>query len=105
MLVGIRILGIVGAFGGIFAYCAFRFGEADKETADILIKKIKPLFIVWLIIIIGGLFIPTTKEMAVIYLLPKVAHNEGIQKIPNQALKLLNFKLQEWLDDRTVKED
>jgi hypothetical protein len=49
-------------------------------------------------------FIPTTKEAAVIYILPKVVNNEQVQKIPAEGLKILEAKFDEWLDGMTKKE-
>ena len=48
-----------------------------------------------------GVFIPTTKEFAAIYLIPKIANNEQMQKIPDNAAKLLNAKLEQWIDEKT----
>jgi hypothetical protein len=40
-------------------------------------------------------FIPTTKEAAAIYILPKVANNEKVQAIPSKILTLAD----EWLEE------
>jgi hypothetical protein len=47
---------------------------------------------------------PTTKEFAAIYLLPKIANNEQVQKVPENLLKLLNTKMEAWIQD-TLKEN
>jgi len=52
-----------------------------------------------------SLFIPTTKEFAAIYLIPKIANNEQVQKIPDNATRLLNAKLEQWIDDITKKKE
>jgi uncharacterized membrane protein len=44
-------------------------------------------------------FIPTTKEAAAIYLIPKIANNEQVQKLPDNAMKFLNGKLEEWVSE------
>lgn len=44
-------------------------------------------------------FTPSSKLIATIYLAPKIINNEEIQKIPNNALKLLNSKMEEWIED------
>lgn len=49
---------------------------------------------------LGLVFVPSTKEAAAIYLIPKIANNEQVQKVPEQALRLLNAKLEEWIDDQ-----
>lgn len=43
--------------------------------------------------------VPSTKEAAAIYLIPKIANNEQLQKVPDNALKLLNAKLEAWIKD------
>jgi hypothetical protein len=53
--------------------------------------------------IVCGIFIPNTKQAAVIYLLPKIANNEQVQKVPENFVKLLNTKMEEWMKD-TMKE-
>jgi len=47
--------------------------------------------------------IPTTKEAAAIYLIPKIVNNEQVQKIPDNAMKLLNTKMEAWIADMTEK--
>ena len=44
-------------------------------------------------------FIPTTKEVAAIYLIPKIANNKNVQQIPYNTARLLNEKLKEWVAD------
>jgi len=46
-------------------------------------------------------FLPSTKEAVAIYLIPKIANNEQVQKVPEQALRMLNAKLEQWIDDQT----
>jgi len=66
------------------------------------IKIITPL------IIFFGLslaFIPSTKEYAAIWLIPKVANNEQVQKVPDQVLRLLNLKVEQWINDMTSSKE
>lgn len=48
--------------------------------------------------------IPSTKDMAAIYFLPKIANNEQVQQVPDKALHLFNAKLDEWINDIRNKE-
>lgn len=50
-----------------------------------------------------SLFLPTTEEAAAIYLLPKIANNQRVQELPDNALKFLNAKLEEWIDENKPK--
>lgn len=56
-----------------------------------------------LLVCLCGVFVPSTKEFAAIYLIPKIANNEQMQKIPDNAAKLLNVKMEEWIKD-TIKD-
>ena len=55
------------------------------------------------IVSIGGSFIPSTKEVAAIYLLPKIVNNEKVQKLPENFTNLLNAKMEQWIGD-TLKD-
>jgi hypothetical protein len=46
-----------------------------------------------------GVFTPSTKEFAAIYLIPKIANNEQVQKVPENLVRLLNAKMEAWLED------
>jgi hypothetical protein len=62
-------------------------------------KAIITNIIISTIALLLGLMTPTTKEFAAIYLIPKIANNEQMQKIPDNAAKLLNAKMEQWIDD------
>lgn len=47
--------------------------------------------------------IPTTQEAAAIYLLPKIANRSELQQIPDKTLKLLNARLDQYLEDAEFK--
>jgi hypothetical protein len=76
---------------------------ADKvKSIDFKMKNIRkmglkmlcwfaPLF---LIFTVGIGLVPTTKEMAVIYVVPKIVDNENAKKIPDKIFKLAD----EWLE-------
>jgi len=48
-------------------------------------------------------FVPTTTEVAAIYMIPKIANNEQVQKLPDNAMKFINGKFEEWISDMTKK--
>jgi hypothetical protein len=56
-----------------------------------------------LAVLIIGTFIPTTKEASAIYLIPKIANNEQVQKLPDNAMKFINGKFEEWVNDMAGK--
>ena len=61
--------------------------------------------VIWLAIfsvlfLVSVTFIPSTKEACAIYLIPKIANNEDVQKIPANVAKILNAQLEEWIDEQ-----
>ena len=58
-----------------------------------------PPFISLMVFAFLSVAIPTTNQFAAIYLLPKIANNEQVQKLPDNAMKLLNGKMEEWIND------
>ena len=85
----------------IIAYFAAEMHELEDDD------KVKVRFIKWikrsLALIAASVLIasivPNTKEAAVIYLLPKIANNEQVQKVPENFVKLLNTKMEAWIAD------
>lgn len=55
----------------------------------------------WVSIISGIilLFTPNSATIAAMYLVPKLVDNQTVMAIPDKALKLLTFKLDEWSED------
>ena len=53
---------------------------------------------VFFLFLIAACAIPNSNQVAAIYLLPKIANNEQVQQIPDKALKLMEGKMDEWLD-------
>ena len=85
--------------GGVAVVCLMGAIEEQPE-----ISKIGKMALKWAIPFLiffglGSILIPDTKQFAAIYLIPKIANNEQVQQIPENALKLLNLKFQAWLED------
>lgn len=57
----------------------------------------------FLVLVLISVFIPTTKEVVAIYMIPKITNNEQVQKLPDNAMKALNGKFEEWIADMTPK--
>lgn len=73
--------------------------KSDPKTYQSLDKIWGIVRLVFIISNIGW-FIPSTKEMAAILILPKIINNQKVQEMPNKVLDLAN----EWLDElRPVK--
>ena len=60
----------------------------------------KHLCRLWIPILLFFLTIltPNLREMAAIYLIPKVVNNEQVQQIPQKGLELLELQLNKWIE-------
>ena len=54
-------------------------------------------WVIVLLSILTAVFVPTTKEMAAIIIVPKIVNNEQVQGFPDKLLKLGN----EWITNKT----
>jgi predicted membrane protein len=94
-VIAASIIGGVGYYTWIFDSCL-----GDKERHWKRYKMLAVSLISLIMVLITLLLLtPTTKEAAAIYLVPKIANNEQVQKLPDNAMKLLNGKLEEWVSD------
>lgn len=94
---------IVAAVLGMLPICANDLWEAEGIWPKIVkAYKTGAAFIIACITVVS--FTPTTKEFATIYLIPKMANNEQMQKVPENLAKLLNAKMEAWIND-TLKND
>ena len=73
--------------------------ECDAFSNKWVKKWIKSSFAIAFISISFAVFTPDSKTLAAMYLIPKLAESDDIQKIPDKALKALNLKLDEWVKD------
>ena len=75
------------------------FLEIKKDALSISRKCIIACIILFFISFPLATFLPSTQQACVIYVLPKIANNEYVQKMPNNISKLVSEKLAEWIDD------
>ena len=57
----------------------------------------------WFISLLFLTFIPTTKQVVFIYMAEKISNNEDAKQIPQNTIKFLNLKLQEYIKDQEIK--
>ena len=94
------VIGIVCLIG-LMSSAIDEDGEKAKRWGK---QSIWPI-VLFLVFLLFDAFLPSTKEACAIYLIPKVVNNEEVQKVPQNALKLLNAKLEEWIDEQIGDED
>ena len=72
---------------GLLGFVLIAYAATHFEEAEDLHPVWFPFFcVVELILILGAVFTPTTKQMAAIYIIPKLANNERIQEIGDKTL-------------------
>lgn len=100
--------GVIGGFTVVLLTCFFSWlgpliiSEASFDNEKYWKIYKQSMFygiITGIIFILISCFIPTTKEFAAIYLIPKIANNEQMQKLPDNVAILLNTKMRQWIDD------
>jgi hypothetical protein len=79
--------------------------EDYKDKADQLRGYLKKFFISWFIVFFIFMAIPTTKEIAFIYVVGTMSQAESskrigeeVVKIPEKALQILNYQLDEYME-------
>ncbi len=75
----------------ITKYCGDIDGDEEAKNINKLLKrplKIVPVILAFLMLIC--LFVPNTKQMAAIIVVPKIVNNEKAQQIPENLLELCN---------------
>ena len=102
---GLIVLSIVSIVGLNICFFLIQdkyiFGEEiKKKYLPEITKWIKTSIVLLVLCTIFSITIPTTKEAAVIYLLPKVVNNEQCQQIPINFTKLLNTKMETWINEQ-----
>jgi len=84
----------------ILLFIGFLIVESERDDEDkVLIKRhFKWMAIMFLFTSLVSVFLPTQKQMAFIYIIPKIVNNESIQDTIKQLPELSNLGL-EYLND------
>ena len=89
------VLSSILIFSGLFVLVV-NLTESKSLNYWLLICPLLGLFLFFV-----ACFIPSTKVLAAMYILPKVVNNEQIQQIPTKLLDLTN----EWLEELKPKKE
>ena len=95
------VVGVVVSYAISFASEATE--ERDVFNMSLKIRKICGwIFFVCLSVdILVEIFVPTTKEMAAIYIVPKIVNSEKIRNVGNQVYELAV----QWMEEQKTKLD
>ncbi len=88
---------IVSIVLGIFALAAtiislISWGEGGEKKPFFICF---PILVLCALLLVGVCFIPSTKEMCAIKVIPMIANDQEVQELPNKVLDLANG----WLDE------
>ena len=93
------IFAFVCIIGAVFWFMAE--ATPNDDDSEIYIRAAQtPLCLawaIWILAILSLVFLPTTRQMAAIIVVPKIINNKDVQKIPENILKLANG----WIDEKT----
>lgn len=97
---GALAMGIIFAILGVI-FVAISIGFWLEEEKSSMFKVAFPIFLFCILLIAGSLFIPTTKEMCAIKVLPAIINNEEVRELPNKVVDLAN----EWVEELKPKKE
>ena len=99
----ISLFVFIGCFVGTIVYKCNKYSDYAYKT----FKTVRNVSF-WFVLFFGSImtFLPTTKQMAAIYVIPALVNNEKVQNIGSKTLVVSNQLLdlaKEYLQDKTTK--
>jgi hypothetical protein len=79
------------SFLAVFMACMWLILEEDKRATKFIIVSV----ITGLLLTLSSVFIPNTKEMCAIKVIPIIVNNEEVQELPNKVVELAN----DWINE------
>jgi hypothetical protein len=105
----LSIAGVLITFALVFLIVVY-FGATvnltdaeDEKELNIMKKWIKGLLLPWIFVLLGVLFIPTSKELAMIYVVPSITESQVIKQDLPEIYDLGVKSLKNWLKDKSEK--
>ena len=97
----------IGAIGAVFCiggFCIVRTNLADarEETEkdfELWSRKFFKFFVVFAIIFTSSIFVPNSKTLIAMTMIPPVINNEQVQELPENVLGFINDYLKEKRDE------
>ena len=104
---GVFVIGflslVIALIATAIGACAWAdsYGDNQKRGRRAVMLSIIG-WVLGVVVLFGGIFIPTTKEMCVIKAIPIIVNNKQVQELPNKVVELAN----EWIAElKPNKED
>ena len=105
----LSVAGVLITFALVFLIVVY-FGATvnltdaeDEKELNVMKKWIKGLLLPWIFIILGVLFIPTSKELAMIYVVPSITESQVVKQDLPEIYDLGVKSLKNWLKDKAEK--
>ena len=95
LLTGCALVCLIGT--GCMAWTSSSYDEDDEKYCKMAKKFCKILFFPWIFAILGLIFVPTSKEMAMIYVVPNIAESQVIKQDIPEVYDLGINALKDWL--------
>ena len=106
---------LIAVFGIIILlfYYAFRSNDwhdicyaakRDEKPQPKFFNLPKYIYVIVAMLLMTAIFLPLSKTLTAMVLVPKIVQNKSIQHISKDSLRLLDVKLQQWTKD-TLKRD
>jgi hypothetical protein len=102
-MITLSLLFAIGSCG-FFLLTNIEYASHEDEYPKMK-RFIKKANIVMLITALLCIFIPSPKQIAAIYLIPKIVNNEDVKNVPDKVLRLMNEKLDQWIEDTLKTKD
>ena len=87
------------------AKIAFYLDDDENDVTVRMGRVWKWLLIAWLVSIVGAAFIPDSKDVAAMYVVPKIANSETVQELGDKTKTLAIEWLEELRPKQIKKED
>ena len=99
------ICGIVSILFGVVlfvAMCIFfsAFGKGEQDIRSACAYMFKWLFPIWFLCLCGVAFIPTNKQLAIIFSGYWATNSEQVKALPDKVVKTMNKFLDEYLEEK-----
>lgn len=91
------IIGLLTAISAVVFFLSFDDCFGSDGTVRALTKKLCTISLsLFSVLLLVQAFIPSTKQMAAVLILPQVVNNEKVQQLPEDILNLVQSFIKEW---------
>jgi len=100
-VVGIGVISILICAVALTFSCIIRFDDKDKRATKFVISSAIGLLFSALLLSLH-IFVPTTKQMCAIKIIPMITNDEQVQEIPNKLVELADEWIEELKPNNTI---